>query len=174
MLSELSKLSRLSKLFMAETKANKPKTKKKDRSRNIEAEPKTVDEAKKQEELQFWKMTDDEILLRSPEPDDSYKTSDSWRVFRIMGEFVDGFDDLATITRGVSIFGSARTHEDNDPITSPHEKLPNYSPKPVLKSSPAAVPALWKPPNRGAYEAGAKFRSAAISNCPSSSSRIRI
>ena len=32
-----------------------------------------------------------------------------------MGEFVGGFDDLATITRGVSIFGSARTQRD-DPM----------------------------------------------------------
>ena len=30
-----------------------------------------------------------------------------------MGEFVNGFDDLATITRGVSIFGSARTDEED-------------------------------------------------------------
>ncbi|HCA56972.1 MAG TPA: TIGR00730 family Rossman fold protein, partial [Blastocatellia bacterium] len=60
-------------------------------------------------------MTDDEVLLRSPEPEDEYKTSDSWRVFRILGEFVDGFDNLSTITRGVSVFGSARTRED-DPM----------------------------------------------------------
>jgi uncharacterized protein (TIGR00730 family) len=34
---------------------------------------------------------------------------DSWRIFRIMGEFVDGFETLAQITRGVTIFGSARS-----------------------------------------------------------------
>ena len=34
---------------------------------------------------------------------------DPWRVFRIMGEFVDGFDTLARIGPAVSIFGSART-----------------------------------------------------------------
>src|SRR5882757_723816 len=96
---------------MADTKANKTKpngTKKK------AGEPKTVAEAKKlQEEPGYWHLTDDEILLRSPEPEDDYKTSDSWRVFRIMGEFVNGFDELAAITRGVSIFGSARTHESD-------------------------------------------------------------
>ena len=48
---------------MAETKANKPKTKKKKEVEIIEAEPETVEEAKKQEELEFWKMTDDEILV---------------------------------------------------------------------------------------------------------------
>jgi hypothetical protein len=100
---------------MAETDANKPK-KKKDKVKP--AEPKTVAEAKKLEETNtYWQLTDDEVLLRSPEPDDDYKTSDSWRVFRILGEFVSGFDNMATITRGVSVFGSARTHQDD----------PNYS-----------------------------------------------
>ena len=37
------------------------------------------------------------------------KLKDPWRVFRIMGEFVDGFDTLARIGPAVSIFGSART-----------------------------------------------------------------
>ncbi|UCC48606.1 MAG: TIGR00730 family Rossman fold protein [Gemmatimonadota bacterium] len=34
---------------------------------------------------------------------------DPWRVFRIMGEFVDGFDTLARVDKAVAIFGSART-----------------------------------------------------------------
>ena len=34
---------------------------------------------------------------------------DSWRIFRIMGEFVDGFETLAQISHGVTIFGSARS-----------------------------------------------------------------
>ncbi len=41
------------------------------------------------------------------------KTDDSWRIFRIMGEFVDGFDRLAKIGPCVSIFGSARTPPDD-------------------------------------------------------------
>src|SRR5436190_23044578 len=53
-------------------------------------------------------VTQDEQLLESPKQDEFIHT-DTWRVFRIMGEFVEGFDDLATITRGVTIFGSART-----------------------------------------------------------------
>ncbi|MCC6453086.1 MAG: TIGR00730 family Rossman fold protein, partial [Acidobacteria bacterium] len=93
---------------MADTKANKGRKLKS--SRKIKPEPETVAEALKQDEEQgYWRLTDDEVLLRSPEPDDDYKTSDSWRVLRIASEFVAGFDDLATVTRGVSIFGSART-----------------------------------------------------------------
>lgn len=41
---------------------------------------------------------------------DTFKVGDSWRLFKIMSEFVDGFDTLSTIARpAVSIFGSART-----------------------------------------------------------------
>src|SRR5882724_5031621 len=93
---------------MALTKANKLKTGGKKKA----IVPKTVAEAKKREEEPgYWRLTDDEVLLRSPDPEDEYRTSDSWRVFRIMGELVGGFDDMGTITRGVSIFGSARTHQ---------------------------------------------------------------
>lgn len=38
---------------------------------------------------------------------------DSWRVFRIMGEFVEGFEEMGQIGTGVSIFGSARTNPDD-------------------------------------------------------------
>ena len=51
-----------------------------------------------------------EIL--EPIPDPTLK--DPWRVFRIMGEFVDGFDALARIGRAASVFGSARTPRSND------------------------------------------------------------
>ncbi|MEO6590177.1 MAG: TIGR00730 family Rossman fold protein [Pyrinomonadaceae bacterium] len=145
---------------MAETKANKPKTKKTKQQTKIEshvelieAEPETVEEAKLQENLQFWKMTDDEILLRSPEPDDTYKTSDSWRVFRIMGEFVGGFDDLATITKGVSIFGSARTTEDNEYYQAAREtgKLLAEAGFEVITGG---GPGIMEAGNRGAFEAG--------------------
>jgi hypothetical protein len=37
-------------------------------------------------------------------------TTDSWRVFKILSEIVEGFEKLARIGPCVSIFGSARTH----------------------------------------------------------------
>ena len=40
-------------------------------------------------------------------------TMDSWRVFKIISEFVEGFEKLARIGPCVSIFGSARTHYNN-------------------------------------------------------------
>jgi uncharacterized protein (TIGR00730 family) len=41
------------------------------------------------------------------------KTSDSWQIFKIMAEFVEGFEKLTSIGPCVSIFGSARTKEEN-------------------------------------------------------------
>ncbi len=41
------------------------------------------------------------------------KSNDSWAIFKIMGEFVSGFEKLSTIGPCVSIFGSARTNPDN-------------------------------------------------------------
>ena len=41
------------------------------------------------------------------------KTNDSWAVFKIMSEFVEGFERLARIGPCVSIFGSARTNPEN-------------------------------------------------------------
>ena len=40
-------------------------------------------------------------------------TTDSWRVFKILSELVEGFEKLARIGPCVSIFGSARTHHND-------------------------------------------------------------
>ena len=136
---------------MAETDANKPK-KQKDSARS--PEPKTVAEAKKHErQPSYWQLTDDEVLLRSPEPEDEYKTSDSWRVFRIMGEFVGGFDSLATVTRGVTIFGSARTSENDEMYAAARETaklLANEGFEIITGGGPGIMEAA----NRGAFESG--------------------
>lgn len=42
-----------------------------------------------------------------------FRQGESWRMFRIMGEFVEGTEELARIVPAVSIFGSARTRTDN-------------------------------------------------------------
>jgi uncharacterized protein (TIGR00730 family) len=60
--------------------------------------------------------TEDEKLLQSPaftSDRRDYTRTDPWRVMRIMGEFIEGFDTLASVSKGVSIFGSARTHPDD-------------------------------------------------------------
>ena len=59
---------------------------------------------------------DEQLLQHLPSPaerEEAVRVSDSWRVLRIMGEFVWGFDNLADVKDGVTIFGSARTKADN-------------------------------------------------------------
>ncbi|NNE64945.1 MAG: TIGR00730 family Rossman fold protein [Pyrinomonadaceae bacterium] len=115
-------------------------------------EPTTIAEAKEQQRV-TWDFTEDEALLRSPEPDDVFKSSDSWRVFRIMSEAVNGFDALATITSGVSIFGSARTPEGTEYYEAAREtgKLLAEAGFEVITGG---GPGIMEAGNRGAYEAG--------------------
>ena len=138
---------------MAQTKAKNPKGKGSAKAAKP-TEPRTVADARKREtEPGFWQMTDDEILLRSPEPADDYTTSDSWRVFRIMSEFVNGFDNLATITRGVSVFGSARTRED-DPMYIAAQETSRLLAEAGFEVITGGGPGIMEAANRGAYEAG--------------------
>jgi uncharacterized protein (TIGR00730 family) len=96
--------------------------------------------------------TQDEQLLESPRPDE-FTHTDPWRVFRIMGEFVEGFDELATLTRGVSIFGSARSKPDDPDYQAAMETAA------LLAAEGFAVitgggPGVMEAANRGAFEAG--------------------
>jgi len=52
--------------------------------------------------------TQDEKLFEAPQAKALFTDTDPWRVLRIMGEFVDGFDTLAGMGQAVTIFGSAR------------------------------------------------------------------
>jgi uncharacterized protein (TIGR00730 family) len=97
-------------------------------------------------------VTQDEQLLETPKYDE-FTHTDTWRVFRIMGEFVEGFDDLASVTRGVSIFGSARTQPDN-----PQYKAAQETAALLARAGYSVItgggPGIMEAANRGAYEAG--------------------
>src|SRR3954463_10759353 len=56
--------------------------------------------------------TEDEKLLVSPPSRVDFTRTDPWRVMRIMSELIEGFDTLADVEKGVTIFGSARTGPD--------------------------------------------------------------
>ena len=134
-------------------KAASGKINKSKKSKSVKlTEPETVAEAIKQQEHSYWQTTEDEILLRSPEPDDVFKSSDSWRVFRILGEFVSGFDNLATITRGVSIFGSARTGEDNENYKAARE-TGRLLAEAGFEIITGGGPGIMEAANRGAFDA---------------------
>ena len=96
--------------------------------------------------------TQDEQLLESPRPDE-FRHTDPWRVFRIMGEFVEGFDELATLSRGIAIFGSARTKPGDPEYKAAQETAA------LLATQGFAVitgggPGIMEAANRGAFEAG--------------------
>ena len=135
---------------MADTKKVKPKLKK---VKPKIIEPETVAEAKELQKNPYWLTTEDEVLLRSPEPEDKFKSSDSWRVFRIMAEFVEGFDELATITRGVSVFGSARTKE-SDPNYAAAREVGKLLAEAGFEVITGGGPGIMEAANRGAFEAG--------------------
>ena len=96
--------------------------------------------------------TQDEQLLESPGPDE-FTHTDTWRVFRIMGEFVEGFDELATLTRGVSIFGSARTRTD-DPYYKAAEETAAQLSRVGFAVITGGGPGIMEAANKGAFEAG--------------------
>lgn len=54
--------------------------------------------------------TFDQRLLESG-ADHEWQHADPWRVLRIQGEFVAGFDALSKLPKAVTVFGSARTPE---------------------------------------------------------------
>jgi uncharacterized protein (TIGR00730 family) len=97
------------------------------------------------------KTTQDERLLETPRHDE-FTSTDTWRVFRIMGEFVEGFDELATVTRGVAIFGSARTPGDHQYYAAAQETaaLLAHAGYTVITGG---GPGVMEAANRGAFEA---------------------
>jgi uncharacterized protein (TIGR00730 family) len=96
--------------------------------------------------------TQDERLLETPSADEFLHT-DTWRVFRIMGEFVQGFEDLAHINNGVSVFGSARTPPDDSEYRAAQE-TGGLLVKAGYSVITGGGPGIMEAANRGAFEAG--------------------
>src|SRR5690606_36323096 len=80
---------------------------------------------------------------------------DSWRMFRILGEFVQGFEELAGIGKAVTVFGSARLKEE----TATYESARQLSSD--LASAGYTIltgggPGIMEAANRGAIEGGGR------------------
>ena len=98
------------------------------------------------------RATQDERLLETPHVDEFLHT-DTWRVFRIMGEFVQGFEDLARIKNGVAVFGSARTSPE-DPEYKAAQETAGLLARAGFSVITGGGPGIMEAANRGAFEAG--------------------
>ncbi len=101
--------------------------------------------------------TEDSLLLRWSDEDRAnaaaFTHSDTWRVLRITGEFVAGFDALAEIGPAVSIFGSARTPE-SDPMYEAARTVAHLLATAGFATITGGGPGIMEAANRGATEAG--------------------
>jgi uncharacterized protein (TIGR00730 family) len=81
------------------------------------------------------------------------KTNDSWALFKIMGEFVNGFEKMSKIGPCVSIFGSARTKPEN-----PYYALTEKIAKGIVEAGYGVItgggPGIMEAGNKGAHIGG--------------------
>ena len=82
-----------------------------------------------------------------------FESTDTWRVFRIMAEFVEGFEAMASVGKAVTIFGSARTRPGEKMYEAAEETA-----RLLAKSGFAVItgggPGIMEAANKGAFEAG--------------------
>jgi uncharacterized protein (TIGR00730 family) len=78
---------------------------------------------------------------------------EAWRLFRIMAEFVDGFDIMSRVSAAVSIFGSARTLPTS-PLYSQAVQLGAHLIREGFTVVTGGGPGIMEAANKGAYEAG--------------------
>jgi hypothetical protein len=108
------------------------------------------------------KATEDELLLQRPKapvpepraPEQAeFTRHDPWRVLRILGEYVHGFDELAEVGAAVAVFGSARTTEQ-DPMYQAARELGQLLSRAGFAVITGGGPGIMEAANRGTREAG--------------------
>ena len=108
------------------------------------------------------KQTEDELLLqrpmaRVPRPLDpqlgAFTRDDPWRVLRITGEFIQGFDALAEVGAAITVFGSARI-APSDAMYQAAVQLGQGLAKAGFAVVTGGGPGIMEAANRGAREAG--------------------
>jgi len=86
-------------------------------------------------------------------PHSDFLSEDPWRVFRIMAEFVDGFEMMARVPPGISVFGSARAGPDH-----PYYHKAWETGRLIAEAGFSVItgggPGIMEAANRGAKEAG--------------------
>ncbi|MGH7506710.1 MAG: TIGR00730 family Rossman fold protein [Longimicrobiales bacterium] len=96
---------------------------------------------------------DERLLARETTRPQLDTTTDTWRVFRIMGEFVEGFDTLARLGPAVSIFGSSRIKPD-DPMYEAAGIVAGMLAGEGFAVITGGGPGIMEAANKGASEAG--------------------
>jgi uncharacterized protein (TIGR00730 family) len=101
-------------------------------------------------------VTEDEKLLHAKaDRRYDYTRTDTWRVLRITSEFIEGFDTLASVEKGVAVFGSARIGPDD-----PHYEKARETARLLAEAGFAIItgagPGIMEAANRGAHEAGGR------------------
>ena len=86
---------------------------------------------------------------------DDLQLSESWRLFKILGEFVEGVENLHDLGPAVTIFGSART-QPNDPIYEKASRLAGLFVKGGFAVITGGGGGVMEAANKGAAEAGGR------------------
>jgi hypothetical protein len=102
-------------------------------------------------------MTEDKRIEKGFKKRDwnEIKSNDSWIIFKVMAEFVEGFDKMAKIGPCVSIFGSARTSADNKYFGMAEGIAAKLAEKGYGVIS-GGGPGIMEAANKGAFEAGGR------------------
>jgi uncharacterized protein (TIGR00730 family) len=90
--------------------------------------------------------------LPVPQEPEDFRTSMHWRVWRIVAEFVEGFEFIANFKRSVTIFGSART-QPGDRWYEEARKLGTLLAKSGFAVVSGGGPGIMQAANQGAHEA---------------------
>jgi hypothetical protein len=98
---------------------------------------------------------DEKLLTHASRRTDSadFTRTDPWRVLRITGELIEGFDTLSVVRKGVAIFGSARTAPD-DPQYQAAEETARLLAKAGFAILTGAGPGIMEAANKGARLGG--------------------
>jgi uncharacterized protein (TIGR00730 family) len=101
--------------------------------------------------------TSDERLFATPAVPEAipFTQTDPWRVFRIMGEFVEGFEMLSAVGPAVTLFGSARVKPE-DPMYAAAADLAERLGRAGFSIITGGGPGLMEAGNLGANRAGAR------------------
>jgi uncharacterized protein (TIGR00730 family) len=119
---------------------------------------KTISDLREQEHGERTTQLDDEQRIRKAFVDKDWneiKIADSWQIFKVMAEFVEGFEKMSKIGPCVSVFGSARTKPDN-----PYYQLAEEIAAKLVRHGYGVItgggPGIMEAGNKGARSEGGK------------------